>query len=87
MFYQDGEEWVHVPISYLSRLALADVISGKPEVPSPIRCVGERLMDHFLNDNTSPETCSFYIIKLHPNTKLVGQLGKKRADGFFSAIC
>ena len=81
VFYQDGEEWVRVPISYLSRLALADVISGK--APSSIRRIGERLMDHFLNDNTSPETCSFYIMNLHQDTKMGRIVGKEASKRFF----
>ena len=81
LFYQDGEEWVRVPISYLSRLAFADVISGK--APSPVRRIGERLMDHFLNDNTSPETCSFYIMNLHPDTRLGRAVGKEASKRFF----
>ena len=80
LFDQDGEEWVRVPISYLSRLALADVISGK--APSSVRRLGERLMDHFLNDNTSPETCSFYIMNLHPDTGMGRAVGKEASQRF-----
>ncbi len=40
-------------------------------------------MDHFLNDNSSPETCSFYIMKLHPNTKLGRVVGKEASRRFF----
>ena len=80
LFYQNGEEWVRVPISYLARLALADVIGG--QAPSSVRRVGERLMDHFLNDNTSPETCSFYIMNLHPDTKLGRAVGKEASQRF-----
>ena len=80
LFHRDGEEWVRVPISYLSRLALADVISGK--APSPIRRIGERLMDHFLNDNTSPETSSFYIMHLQPDAGLGRAVGKEAGKRF-----
>ena len=81
LFYQHGEEWVRVPVSYLARLALADVISGK--TLSPVRRIGERLMDHFLNDNTSPETCSFYIMNLHPDTHMGHAVGKEASQRFF----
>jgi hypothetical protein len=53
---------IRIPVSYLLKLALADAISvaGKPH--PAIRQTGERLMRHFLNDNTSPETFSFHTI-------------------------
>lgn len=61
-----GEEWVRVPISYLLRLALAQVI-GAIEGDAPIVArKGRRLLDHFLNDNSSPETLSFYVSRMEP---------------------
>jgi hypothetical protein len=63
-----GETWVRIPISYLLKLALADAISTGPALPSEVRLLGERLMGHFLNDNSSPETHSFYVAALRPET-------------------
>lgn len=63
-----GETWVRVPVSYLLKLALADAISTGPALPPEIRRLGERLMGHFLNDNSSPETHSFYVAALRPET-------------------
>jgi hypothetical protein len=58
VFSNGGEEWLRIPLSYLLRLTLAQVT----EKVSPLLCsVAERLMDHFLSDNTSPETHSFHI--------------------------
>jgi hypothetical protein len=31
------------------------------DVPAVVRSTGERLLSHFLSDNTSPETHSFYV--------------------------
>ncbi|MFO7568926.1 MAG: hypothetical protein R6W75_03935 [Smithellaceae bacterium] len=57
-----GEAFVRVPISYLLKLALAEGITS-PALNHPlIHQAGMKLMDHFLNDNTSPETSSFYVI-------------------------
>lgn len=62
---KDGETWLRLPVSYLIKLALADVIDG---IDSSCfsRNTGIRLMDHFLNDNTSPETFSFNVVDLVP---------------------
>jgi hypothetical protein len=62
----DGEELVRIPISYLLKLALADFLGSRQHLPESLRQTGERLMGHFLNDNTSPETFSFHITRLRP---------------------
>jgi hypothetical protein len=33
-------------------------------VPSVIHCAGLRAMNHFLNDNTSPETYSLHVVSI-----------------------
>jgi len=55
----NGEDYVRIPISYLLKLALADLIGSKT-VPDAVKALGERFLAHFLSDNTSPETFSFY---------------------------
>lgn len=50
---------LRIPVSYLLKLALADAIGGS-ETPAIIRTTGEKMMEHFLSDNTSPEISSFY---------------------------
>ena len=57
-FTGGGEEWLRVPISYLLKLALADLAGSCAH--GPVRRLAESFLDHFLNDNTSPETFSFY---------------------------
>lgn len=75
-FVEDGEEHVRVPISYLLKLALADVVSERPDTPPVIRATGMALLDHFLCDNTSPETHSFYVGLMLPSEGM----GKAAAD-------
>ncbi len=54
-----GDKWFRLPISYLLKLSLADVIgTGGGAV---VRATATRLMPHFISDNTSPETTSFHI--------------------------
>src|SRR5271166_3082665 len=60
-FDQAGERWVRVPISYALKLALADLAGAQPHMPERMRAEAERLLQHFSNDNTSPETTSFHI--------------------------
>jgi hypothetical protein len=62
-FRQDGQEWVRLPVSYLLRLALADVL-GAEDTPAQVFQAGQGLLDHFSNDNTSPEIHSFHVIPL-----------------------
>jgi hypothetical protein len=57
-FDKDGAEWLRIPISYLLKLALADLAGA--DIPATVRRLAESFLEHFLNDNTSPETFSFY---------------------------
>ncbi len=60
-----GETLLQVPVSYLLKLALADA-AGDGDLPAVLREAGSRLLGHFLNDNTSPETFSFFPVSLDP---------------------
>ena len=66
-FTESGEENIRVPISYLLKLALADAVSDRPDTPPAIRDTGMAFLEHFLCDNTSPETHSFYVGLMHPS--------------------
>jgi hypothetical protein len=59
---RNGIRCIRIPVSYLLKLAMADAISVGREPHPTIRATGERLMRHFLNDNTSPETFSFHTV-------------------------
>ncbi len=56
-----GRESIRIPISYLLKLSLADSVGG-PSVHATVRETGRSAMDHFLSDNTSPETFSFHPV-------------------------
>ncbi len=71
-YIEDGEPRVRVPISYLLKLALADV-TGLPDTPVDLCKIADKLMTCFLSDNTSPEVTSFYI------TPLSKKFGKGRS--------
>lgn len=63
-------EWVRIPISYLVKLALADLIGKQAVAPSYIKETALKLMPHFSNDLTSPETLSFYVVQTRNQQKL-----------------
>ncbi|HQU32362.1 MAG: hypothetical protein HRU72_04595 [Planctomycetia bacterium] len=68
IFYEYGEEFIRIPVSYLLKLSLADAIGSKGAIPKLVRRTGERVLRHFLNDNISPETFSLYVVPLRPDT-------------------
>lgn len=76
-----GEEMLRLPISYLIKLALADQI-GSQQIPDMIRQTGIRLMEHYLNDNTSPETFSFNVVTLTPETGMGRSIARETAIRF-----
>ncbi len=62
-FKQDGDAYIRIPVSYLLKLSLADAM-GEDQGRHPfVRITGEKMMAHYLNDNTSPETFSFYPVQ------------------------
>lgn len=69
---ENGEKVLRIPISYLLKPSLADVIGVQESLPIPLRETGLRLLAHFLNDNTSPETTSFHPVPL----TLRGDMGR-----------
>ena len=81
-FIQNGERWIRIPISYLLKLSLADVIGSQPHMPQPMQQEGLRLMRHFLNDNTSPETTSFHVAGGGSKRPLGEQVAREAARRF-----
>ncbi|MFH1138991.1 MAG: hypothetical protein V1816_23170 [Pseudomonadota bacterium] len=55
-----GESMIRVPVSYLLKLALVDAV-GSGRGGEVVRSSGLALAEHFLSDNTSPETFSLYL--------------------------
>ena len=59
-FEQKREKWVRIPVSYFIKLALAQYIGQTKPSAVSLRPLGEAMLSHFLCDNTSPETYSFF---------------------------
>ncbi len=70
VFTRNGEAQIRIPVSYLLKLALADVVDPSSGTHPAITAAGERFMNHFLNDNTSPETFSFYPVLLTRSSRM-----------------
>ncbi|MFH1477450.1 MAG: hypothetical protein ABIH24_08185 [Verrucomicrobiota bacterium] len=79
---RNGIRCIRIPVSYLLKLALADAISFGLEQHPAIRDTGERLMRHFLNDNTSPETFSFHTVGPASGGSLGGALAEETLRRF-----
>lgn len=58
-----GVKTLRLPVNYLLKLSLANVLSSKENYPPGLGKTGKRLLDHFISDNTSPEVLSFTIPK------------------------
>ncbi len=81
-FTRNGERWLRIPISYALKLSLADIIGTQPHLPEPMRQEASRLMRNFLNDNTSPETTSFHIVRASSKQSLGQQVAREAARRF-----
>ncbi len=81
-FIQRGERWLRIPISYTLKLSLADFVGSQPHLPEPMRQEALRLMRHFLNDNTSPETTSFHVVSAESSLSLGEKVAREAARRF-----
>jgi hypothetical protein len=79
---QRGEEQLRLPISYLIKLALADLLGAASPFPPCVEKTGERLLGHFLNDNTSPETFSFHVVPLRPDSGMGRGIARETAKRY-----
>ncbi len=81
-FTHEGRPWLRVPISYGLKLALADLMGAQPRAPERIRIEAERLLGHFSNDNTSPETTSFHVVSATQQRSTGEQIARESARRF-----
>ncbi|MEA3437458.1 MAG: hypothetical protein U9R43_13395 [Thermodesulfobacteriota bacterium] len=78
---QNGEELIRIPVSYLLKLALAE-ITDYPGLNKVSRDTGRQLMVHFLSDNTSPETFSFFPVPFAGSYKNGMGIAKETSSRF-----
>jgi hypothetical protein len=78
---KNGGRFIRIPVSYLLKLALADAVGHSGTDPL-IQSIGERLMDHFLSDNTSPEVFSFFPAPLNTSAQMENGAAAETAKRF-----
>jgi len=73
---------LRIPVSYTINLALADYVATDTRLPDALRgwCAG--LQKHFISDNVSPETCSFYVSALGNGEQGGHRLARETAERF-----
>ncbi len=81
-FEQGGQTWLRIPISYALKLALADLVGTQPYLPETMSLEAKRLLRHFSNDNTSPETTSFHVVGSRESNLVGGQVARESARRF-----
>lgn len=81
-FWTPGTGELRVPVSYLLKLALANVLGDLDSLPLAVRRTGVALLEHFINDNTSPEQHSAYISLLAPALGLGRAVARENAARF-----
>lgn len=81
-FENQNQQYIRVPVSYLLKLSLAEAIYSQKPLPSIIVEKGRTLMNHFLSDNTSPETYSFHVTPLRRENGMGKALAKETAKRF-----
>jgi hypothetical protein len=79
---RQGEDCLRVPVSYLLKLALADFLGRRGPNHDRIQKTGAALLDHFLSDNTSPETFSFHVEHLSPSRGMGHQVARETAKRY-----
>ncbi|MBN1471700.1 MAG: hypothetical protein JW925_07955 [Syntrophaceae bacterium] len=82
IFQKNGVEYIRVPISYLLKLSLAEIIDVQQKAHPLIGKTGLKIMKYFLNDNTSPETSSFYVSSMQSEAGMGRVVAKEMAVRF-----
>jgi hypothetical protein len=57
----DNKPYLRIPISYLLKMAFADILSPASGIPESLHHSGSKLLHNFQSDNTSPEILSLTI--------------------------
>jgi len=82
IFQKDGRDYIRVPISYLLKLSLAEIVDPQQKVHPLIHETGLNIMQYYLNDNTSPETSSFYVVSLDSEAGMGRTIAKEMSIRF-----
>lgn len=78
---ENGETAYRIPVSYLLKIALADYIGEQNTLKGYTAKIAKKIMEHFSNDNTSPEVISFYISE-DSKSSIGDSLGRESSKRF-----
>jgi hypothetical protein len=84
---QRGVRMLRIPVSYLMKLALAQAVGQSEKASAAVRSAGEKAMEHFLSDNTSPETYSFTPVAADPERGIGEALARETLRRFLLCQC
>ncbi len=79
---ESGRDTLRLPVSYMLKLAVANVLGSQEGLPPLIVRTGTKVMNRFLNDNSSPETLSFHVVPMRRETKWGRGVAKETAKRF-----
>jgi len=79
LYQHNGEDFIRMPVSYLLKLSLAEMVGSSGLTDPMIYKTALKVMDNFLNDNTSPETSSFYITAMPSDSGIGSNVAKEMA--------
>ena len=79
---RQGREFIRVPVSYLLKLALTDIVGSQDGQPELLRRIGLHYCDNYLCDNTSPELFSFYVSDLGKDSGMGRAAARETAQRF-----
>ncbi len=78
----ENQQWLRVPMSYLVKIALADVLGAQVALPGIVHSTGCSVMDRLLSDNTSPETLSFHVVPLRRDSSFGRAIAKETSKRY-----
>lgn len=81
-FKVKDQDYIRIPVSYLLKMSLAEALDSHKSLPPVIFEKGCAMMDHFLSDNTSPETYSFHVTPLQRENGMGKAMAKETAKRF-----
>jgi hypothetical protein len=82
ILHDSGREFLRIPVSYLLKLSLADSMASQGDIPRSVLSRAARLLNHFLNDNTSPETFSFHVVPVRREIGMGKAVAKETSKRF-----
>jgi hypothetical protein len=80
--YSAGRTYLRIPVSYLLKLALVDVAGRQKDLAPWLRDKVLDLAEHFLCDNSSPETYSFHLSTFSSRRSLGAHVAAETARRF-----